>query len=139
MSSLLDEVIAARKAGAIDYEEYLKKIAAIAAKVQAGQSEETPSQLDTPGKRALYNNLGSLPGGPATDGSEDTTHETSAGFGSSLGLALKIDAAVRSVRPNGWRGVQACERVIKAALFEILKTESEVERIFSTIRAQKEY
>lgn len=139
MSSLLDEVIAARKAGAIDYEEYLKKIAAIAAKVQAGQSKETPPQLDTPGKRALYNNLSSFPGEPATDASEDTTRETTAGFTSSLGLALKIDAAVRSVRPNGWRGVQARERVIKAALFEILKTESEVERIFSIIKAQKEY
>jgi type I restriction enzyme R subunit len=138
MSSLLDEVIAARKAGAIDYEEYLKKIAAIAAKVQAGQSEETPPQLDTPGKRALYNNLSSL-SKPSEVTSDQATHETPAGFSNSLNLALKIDETVRSVRPNGWRGVQARERVIKAALFEILKDIDEVERIFSIIKAQREY
>ena len=36
MSALLDEIIAARKAKAIEYEEYLKRIAALAAKVEAG-------------------------------------------------------------------------------------------------------
>ncbi len=57
MSALLDEIIAARKAKAIEYEEYLKRIAELAKKVEAGQAEETPEKLDTPGKRALYNNL----------------------------------------------------------------------------------
>jgi len=60
MSALLDEIIAARKAKAIEYEEYLKRIAALAAKVQAGLAEETPEDLDTPGKRALWNNLGRI-------------------------------------------------------------------------------
>ena len=36
MSALLDEIIAARKAKAIEYEEYLKRIAELAKKVQAG-------------------------------------------------------------------------------------------------------
>ena len=57
MSALLDEIIAARKAKAIEYEEYLKRIAELAKRVEAGQREETPEKLDTPGKRALYNNL----------------------------------------------------------------------------------
>src|SRR5271163_2381872 len=57
MSKLLDEIIAARKAKAIEYEEYLKRIAELAKKVNAGHSEETPEKLDSPGKRALYNNL----------------------------------------------------------------------------------
>jgi type I restriction enzyme, R subunit len=57
MSTLLDEIIAARKAKAIEYEEYLKRIADLTKKVEAGHSDETPKQLDTPGKRALYNNL----------------------------------------------------------------------------------
>ena len=57
MSTLLDEIIAARKAKAIEYEEYLKRIADLAKKVQAGQAEDTPKQVDTPGRRALYNNL----------------------------------------------------------------------------------
>ncbi len=57
MSALLDEIIAARKAKAIEYEEYLKRIAELARRVEAGQAEETPEQLNTPGRRALYNNL----------------------------------------------------------------------------------
>lgn len=139
MSSLLDEVIAARKAGAINYEEYLKRVADIATKVQAGRSEETPTQLDTPGKRALYNNLGQVAKPTIAGTSEDAAHEAAAGFANPLKLALKIDETVRSVRPNAWRGVQARERVIKAALYEILKDIDEVERLFSIIKAQKEY
>ncbi len=57
MSALLDEIIAARKAKAVDYEAYLKRIAELAKRVQVGQAEETPAKLNTPGKRALYNNL----------------------------------------------------------------------------------
>jgi type I restriction enzyme R subunit len=116
MSALLDEIIAARKARAIEYEEYLKRIAELAKRVEAGQSDETPRELDTPGKRALFNNLGQ---------NED--------------LALRIDETVRRVRPDGWRGVQAREQVIKAALYGVLQDEAEVERIFLIIAAQTEY
>ena len=42
MSALLDEIIAARKAKAIEYEGYLQKIAELAKKVGAGQADETP-------------------------------------------------------------------------------------------------
>jgi len=52
---------------------------------------------------------------------------------------MKLDAAVRRVRPDGWRGVQAREQVIKAALYQVLQDEAEVERIFLIIRAQAEY
>ncbi|BFU89323.1 MAG: hypothetical protein NTAFB01_05100 [Nitrospira sp.] len=54
-------------------------------------------------------------------------------------LALKIDEAVRKVRPDGWRGVQAREQVIKRALYDVLRNEAEVERIFLIIKAQREY
>jgi type I restriction enzyme R subunit len=116
MSALLDEIIAARKARAIEYEEYLKRIAELARKVEAGQPEDTPKRLDTPGKRALYNNLGQ---------NED--------------LALRIDEFIKKSRPDSWRGVQARERVIKAALYEVLKDVAEVERIFLIVKAQREY
>jgi type I restriction enzyme R subunit len=116
MSTLLDEIIATRKAKAIEYEEYLKRIAELSKKVQAGQSEDTPEKLNTPGKRALWNNL-----------SQDEA------------LALKIDTAVREVRPDGWRGVSPREQTIKAALYEILQNVAEVERIFLVVKAQREY
>jgi type I restriction enzyme R subunit len=56
------------------------------------------------------------------------------------GLALKTDEAVRRVRPNSFRGNQAKENVIKAALLPLLgEDRAEVERIFLIIKAQKEY
>jgi type I restriction enzyme, R subunit len=116
MSALLDEIIAARKAKAVEYEEYLKRIAELAKKVEAGKADDTPAKLDTPGKRALWNNL--------------DHYEV---------LALKIDATVREVRPDDWRGVQAREQIIKAALYGILQDVAEVERIFPIIKAQSEY
>jgi type I restriction enzyme, R subunit len=116
MSALLDEIIAMRKAKAIEYEEYLKRIADLAKRVEAGHAEETPEALNTPGKRAQFNNLGQ---------NEE--------------LALKIDATVKRVRPGGWRGVQTREQVIKRALYEVLQNVTEVERIFLIIKAQTEY
>jgi type I restriction enzyme R subunit len=49
MSALLDEIIRARKAKAIEYEEYLRQIAALAKRVDAGHADETPKMLDAPG------------------------------------------------------------------------------------------
>jgi type I restriction enzyme R subunit len=116
MSVLLDEIIKDLKAKRLDYEAYLQRIAELAKQVQTGQAETMPEQLNTPGRRALYNNL--------------RQNET---------LAMQIDAAVKNVRPDGWRGVQARERVIAAALYGILQDVEEVERIFLIIKQQQEY
>ncbi len=92
-------------------------IETIAKQVQAGTATATPPALNTPGKRALFNNLG---------GNE--------------ALALKIDETVRTVKPNAFRGHQARENVIKAALLPLLGNDkAEVERIFKIIVAQTEY
>ena len=56
-----------------------------------------------------------------------------------LDLAVKLDAAVKRIRPDGWRGVQAREQVIKAALYNILQDVPHVERLFVIIKAQTEY
>jgi type I restriction enzyme R subunit len=116
MSKLLDEIIVARKARAIEYAAYLQKLAELAKHVQTGQADGTPPALNTPAKRALYNNL-----------NQDEA------------LALRIDATVRLVRPDDWRGVEPKERVIKAALYGILQDFDAVERIFPIIKAQREY
>lgn len=116
MSAQLQEIIELRKAKAIEYEDYLKRIAELAQRVEAGKGDDTPDKLDTPGQRALWNNLGQ-----------------------NEALALQIDATVHRVRPDGWRGVQAREQVIKAALYGILQDLAEVERIFLIIKAQTEY
>ncbi|HEY3439699.1 MAG TPA: HsdR family type I site-specific deoxyribonuclease [Paludibaculum sp.] len=137
MSKLLDEIIAARKAKAIEYEEYLKRIAELAKRVDTGHADDIPEQLKhSPGLRALYNNLkqkiaatadGSAQ--PPAPGAEDPA----------LGLAVELDAAIRHARPDGWRDVHARELVVKAAMYEVLKSEEEVERLFPIVKAQREY
>lgn len=57
-----------------------------------------------------------------------------------LDLALQIDETVWHVRPNAFRGNQAKENVIKAALLPLLGNDpAEVERVFLIIKAQTEY
>jgi type I restriction enzyme R subunit len=116
MSAVLDEIILARKAQAIEYEEYLRRIDALVKKLQGGHADGTPKSLDTPAKRALWNNLGQ---------NED--------------LALKVDSTVLEVRPDGWRGVRPKENAIKQALLKLLGDIAEVERVFLIVKAQGEY
>jgi len=40
-----------------------------------------------------------------------------------LALTLKIDETIKQVRPDDWRGIQAKEQIIKAALYGILQDE----------------
>ena len=82
MSALLDEIIKSLKAKQVDYEEYLKQIAELAKQVLTGQAEDMPDQINTQGRRALYNNLGQ---------NEE--------------IAIKIDDAVKQERHDGWRGM----------------------------------
>lgn len=117
MSTLLNEILADLKAQRITYGEFLKRVAVVVRQVQTGKADDTPEKLNTPGKRALYNNLNK---------NED--------------LALKIDGTVRQVRPNAFRGNKAKENVIKAALLPLLGNDKpEVERVFLIIKAQTEY
>jgi type I restriction enzyme R subunit len=117
MSAQLQEIIELRKARAIEYEAYLARIAELVQMIDAGMTADTPSQIDTAGKRALYNNL---------DQDAD--------------LALAIDAKVKQVRPDDWRGHQAKENEIKRAIFPLLGSDpTAVERIFPIIKAQAEY
>ncbi len=141
MSALLDEIITARKAKAVEYEQYLKRIAELAKKVEAGQAEDTPEPLrKSPALRALYSNLKKTRGEPPkTDRAAEAQAEYQTANDPTLRLVLKIDESVRTVRPDAWRGVQAREQMIKSALYDVLRDEAEVERIFLIIKAQKEY
>ena len=135
MSAQLQEIIELLRAKAIEYEEYLRRIAELAKRVEAGQAEDTPEKLDTPGKRALWNNLGTGSMGVAEPAASYNTKSAD----KTLELVLRIDEAIKKSRPDGWRGVQAREQVIKKALYDILQNVAEVERIFLIVKAQKEY
>lgn len=135
MSILLEQIIKERKANAVSYEEYLKRIAALVEKVNEGKTDDTPDELKTHAQRAIYNNLGN-----------------------DLELALKIDATIVNVKRDGWRGNRPKELEIMSAIYQTLKShepnsdsmtlgdppvkyglEKIVERLFDIIVEQKEY
>lgn len=135
MSALLDEIIRLRKERAIEYEDYLARIADVAKKVSAGKADDTPVQLKTAGQLALYNNL-------KDHVATNAVQEPETPYGSktiALDTALKLDAIIKAKRPDGWRGVVAKEQMVKQAMFEVLKDTKEVNRLFSIVFAQKEY
>ena len=134
MSKLLAAIVKERKDKAIDYKEYLRKIAELARQVNEGKSSETPKVLTTPAQIALYNNLG-----------KDEA------------LAMKLDEEILKAKRDCWRDNPAKEKEIKQAIYKILisrdkiaeklkvdysskeKVEKEVERLFPIIKKQKEY
>ena len=81
MSELLDALIEQRRKEALDYREYLRRIVELMRKVTSPEASGAyPATMNTPGKRALYDNL---------DRNE--------------ALALAVDAAVRASRQDDWR------------------------------------
>jgi type I restriction enzyme R subunit len=116
MSKLLKEIIKQRKDKAIDYAEYLKKIAKLAERLSGTYRVDVPPTISTREQMAIYHN-----------------------FGNNEKTAIEIDAAVKRVKKADWRGNLAKEREIKQALYGILKNTDEVERIFPIIKQQSGY
>ena len=135
MSALLDEIIRLRKEKAIEYEEYLARIAQLTKQVVIGRAPNTPEQLTTTGQLALYNNLKDHVATQATQEPRAPYNGTPL----ALDIALKLDRAIKARRQDGWRGVVAREQMVKRAMFEVLQDIQEVNRLFPIVVAQKEY
>ncbi|MGY8686678.1 MAG: hypothetical protein ACKVHP_02905, partial [Verrucomicrobiales bacterium] len=88
----------------------------------------------------LYNNLQAA---PSSSADEAIVAEQPSRYGAQaeiLALVIEIDKTVKRVRPDGFRGVQAKENVIKAALLPLLDNDiAEVERIFAIIEQHPDY
>jgi len=137
MSALLDEIIALRKAKAIEYEEYLKRVAELAKSVGVGAADDTPEPLKkSPALRAVYNNLKPAP----VDHVADIMAKYESSEDPMLALSIAIDEMVKKARPDDWRDNGGPkEQVVKAALYKVLGDEAAVEQIFPIIKAQAEY
>jgi type I restriction enzyme R subunit len=99
MSQLLDALIAQRRQGAIDYEAYLKRVVELAQQVQQpGGGITYPAALNSPGKRALFDNLG-----------KDES------------LALNVNAAVQESRQDGWRNNPVKVKKVRLAIRNALQ------------------
>jgi type I restriction enzyme R subunit len=140
MSVLLDELIKARKEKAIEYEEYLQKIAELAKQVVAGHDANLAEPLKrSPALRSLYNNLKKdVEAGEMPDFAETSPEWVMEGD-PILNLAVSLDQAIRKNAHDGWRGVLTREKAVKRAMHSILQSPEEVERLFPIIKQQQEY
>ncbi len=116
MSQLLSEIVKERRAHAVDYEEYLKKIDDLTKRVMYEPPEDLPAGIRSNAQQALYHNLGK-----------------------NEALALAVDTAIRSSLRADWRGNIPSENEIKSAIYKVLNDTSEVERIFQIVKQQNEY
>lgn len=118
MSALLDALIAQRKTDATNYEKYLAQIVELTRKAKSGpQGGEYPVTMNSPAKRALFDNLG-----------RDEA------------LALAVDGAVRASRQDEWRSNTMKSRKVRGALAAVLPEDPElVDRAFELVKNQHEY
>lgn len=116
MSQLLDALIEQRKQEAVAYEEYLKRIVELTKSAADPGMATYPGTLNTPAKRALYDNL---------DQNE--------------ALALAIDAEIRAVKKDDFRGNRIKEREVRNAIRKHLDDETMVTAIFNIVVSQNEY
>lgn len=117
MSKLLDALITQRKNDAIAYQEYLKQIVALARDAKNGPSATArPPSLDTPAKRALYDNLGQ-----------------------NEALALAVHTAVRDSKQDGWRNHKLKLKAVRQGMSAVLGDDDLVDLTLEIVKAQHEY
>ncbi len=125
MSELLDALIEQRRRNAIEYRDYLKRIVELARNSATGEGGDSyPSQINTPARRALYDNLGQDPD-----------------------LAVAIDRAVQESRMADWRGNRFKEKKVYKAIQEALEEVHETpdggamdgNSILELVKQQNEY
>ena len=118
LSAILDELIEARRKGAIAYEVLLEKYLEMVKNAENPENNPRyPENIRHGGAlRALYDNCG-----------EDEA------------LAVALDKAVRESKQADFRHNEFKERRIKQALLNVLKDKNEVERIYGIVVEQGEY
>jgi type I restriction enzyme R subunit len=118
MSELLDALVKRRREQALSYQEYLREIVELAKKVKnPAASGAYPKSLNTPGRRALYDNLGR-----------------------NEGLALAVDSSVRGSLQDSWRTNTFKVRRVRNAISAALNGDAETtERILELVKNNDEY
>ena len=137
MSELLDALINQRKQEAIDYKAYLEKIVALTKRMSQPDSERYPPAINSPARRALYDNLKDVSGLEAlmlTPNWVADPSDSSAETGT-----LAVDDAVRAIKKADWRGNKFKEREVRLAIKEVLQDDTLVDSVFEIVKAQHAY
>jgi type I restriction enzyme, R subunit len=120
MSKILDELIQDRKAAQLEYQKYLDRIVDLTKRIEKPPIGAFPIDVNTPAKRALYNNL---------------EHNEA--------LAVSLHNKIMTTKKDGFRSSEPKIREVKSAIYgELVKfginDVEEVERIYKIVEAQKE-
>ena len=111
-------LIAQRRQGAIEYQHYLEKIVTLTRQAKNGlHAGAYPKSLDSPAKRALFDNL---------DKEE--------------GAALAADLAIRASLQDGWRTNKMKTRKVWLAIRAVVAGDDErVDRVVALAKSQNDY
>ena len=118
MSEVLEQLILDRKRGVIAYKQLLERYLELAKNVSTPEeNEHYPESIRKSGAmRSFYDNCG-----------EDEQ------------LAIQLHKAVLSSKMDGFRNNPTKENRIKRALYQVLKNDETVERIYKIVVEQEEY
>jgi len=118
MSQLLDALIAQRRAGALNYKQYLAKIVELTkkAKTPGGGPEGYPPAIKTAALRSLYNNLGAK-----------------------KDLALDVNAAILKAAQDDWWTHSGKTKIVRKAILAILGEEALTDQILELAKLQNDY
>ena len=122
MSKILEDLVEQRKKEVINYEEYLRRIEKLTKEILRQEDENNPypeSIKDSKAKKAIYDNLVEI------NNREELTN--------------KIDEAIKQAKQDAWRGNLIRERMIKNAIYNVLKKEELTKKIFKLVIKQEEY
>jgi type I restriction enzyme R subunit len=118
MSELLDALIKERKAKAIDYKKYLDEIVELTRRARdPSKSREYPAPIDSPGKRAIYDN-----------------------FGKDADFALEVHDAVMASKMDDWYANIFKIRAVRKAVREATGEDGErLDAVMELVKEQREY
>ena len=140
MSAVLDALIKERREEAIEYEEYLKKVIALAEQVRTGEGGGSyPASIDKPALRAIYDNL---PEELLEErvAESNTTARPDTDADPREVAALAVDLAVHQAKMADWRGHPIKERRIGGAIRDALGPfKGHTLTIFEIVKAQRDY
>ncbi len=135
MSQLLDDLIRQKREETISYEEFLKRMEALAKKLAKGHASlDIPIELlGNQSAIAVYNNLPDI---LAREPILNAIHQTPADYGDKrLQLTLKIDQVMREEAPAVWKDDPAREAQVLNALYPVMdKSKAVTQALFDLIK-----
>ena len=117
MSELLEALIRERRAQALGYKAYMKKVLELAKQIKdTSLGEQYPSSVNTPAKRALYLNL-----------EKDER------------LAIEVDKSVKSSIMDDWQHNPIKTKKVRIAIKKAIQNETLADKILELVKQQPEY